>query len=561
MKNVKKLVAMLLATTATMSMVACGGNDGEGENVCEIKALISGYDVTWLDAAATAFNTAFKDEGYEVKITLKDSSINASQEILSPKRNTTDLYFEGNNINTLIEKSRSVLGSKGGALLEDLSDVLDGKAINAQGKEEGDTIRSRLDEKILAMCKYTGTLSGFDGYYGLPMGKSATGIYVNKKVLTQKGYSTDDLLTTDGLLKVVEELAPANPLDETQFFPVAWSGLKAPGYWDYLAQVLFAQYTGLENYDNFWDFIPATGTQEDNGYTVYSDQGILETLNVVEELENTDYAVPGTSSMDHIGAQARVFTGNSLLVVSGDWVYKEMEKDFGQYLNDVIPIKTPILSALGVKLGLCGSEHTEVENQVMESCANCESALKAIVKDIDGNTLTNEEIVANHTGASVEDVQIIRERRGYYLDQSGISIAIPSYANAKDVAKKFIRFLYSTDGAEIYQKNTHEWLYVKEIEKADTSALSEIDRLIYEKKNLDSSIGLRMDTSNVMRSQNTGMGLSPEYGSPLIYSNLAYSHSTNSNPSVTAEGAFEAGKRKAKNNWQDWLANAGLNQR
>ena len=561
MKTTKKVIAMLLAATATMSMVACGGNDGEGENVCEIKALISGYDVDWLDAAATAFNTAFKDEGYEVKITLKDSSINANQEILSPKRNTTDLYFENNNINTLIEKSRSVLGSNGGALLEDLSDVLDSKAINAKGEEEGDIIRNRLDEKILGACKYAGTLNGFDGYYGLPMGKSATGVYVNKKVLEQKGYTLDDFLTTDGLLNVVQELAPANPLDETAFFPVAWSGLKAPGYWDYLAQVLFAQYTGLENYDNFWDFIPTTGTQEDNGYTVYSDQGILEALNVIEELENTDYAVPGTSSMDHIGAQARVFMGNSLMVVSGDWIYKEMEKDFGQYLNDVVAIKTPVLSAVGVKLGLCGSEHAEVENQVMESCANCESALKSIVKDIDGNTLMNEEIAAKHTGVSVEDVQIIRERRGYYLDQAGISVAIPSYANAKDVAKKFLRFMYSTDGAKIYQQNTHEWLTVKEIEKADTSALSEIDRLIYEKKNLDSSIGLRMDTSNVMRSQNTGMGLSAAYGSPLIYSNLAYSHSTNGNPSVTAEIAFQAGKRTAKNNWNDWLANAGLNQR
>ena len=446
-------------------------------------------------------------------------------------------------------------------MLEDLSDVLDSKAINARGEEEGDTIRNRLDEKILGMCKYTGTLNGFDGYYGLPMDKSATGVYVNKNVLTQKGYTMDDLLTTDGLLNVVHELAPANPLDETVFFPVAWSGLKAPGYWDYLAQVLFAQYTGSENYDNFWDFIPTTGTQEDNGYTVYSDQGILEALNVIEELENTDYAVPGTSSMDHIGAQSRVFTGKSLIVISGDWIYKEMEKDFGQYLNNVIPIKTPVLSALGVKLGLCGNVHAEVENQVIGSCANCESALKSIVKDIDGNTLTDVEIATKYKGASVEDVQIIRERRGYYLDQTGISVAIPSYANAKDVAKKFLRFLYSTDGAKIYQHNTHEWLAVKEIKKADISSLSEIDRLIYEKKNLDSSIGLKMDTSNVIRSQNTGMGLSAAYGSPLVYSNLAYSHSSNSTPSVTAEIAFEAGKRTAKNNWNDWLSNAGLNQR
>lgn len=560
MRKFTRIMATALATISAFTMVACGGGKGEGENVCEIKALISGYDVEWLGEMVTAFNAAFKDEGYEVKVTLTDSDIGAAQEILSPKRNTTDLYFEGNNINTLIERSRSVLGRNGGALLEDLTDVLDSKAINAQGQEEGENIRDRIDPKVLEMCKYSGTLTGFDGYYGLPQTKSATGVYINKKVLVEKGYSTDDLLTTNGLLKVISELAPANPLDETAFFPVAWSGLKAPGYWDYLAQVLFAQYTGLTNYDNFWDFIPQTGTLEDNGYTVYSDQGILEALNVVEELENKDLAVPGTSSMDHIGAESRVFTGKSLMVVSGDWIYTEMKKDFGQYLNDVIAIKTPVLSSLGVKLCLCGKTHQELENETLNDCADCETLLKAIVKHIDDNTLTDEQI-ATEVGVSAEKVVTIRERRGYYFGQASVGIAIPSYANAKSVAKKFIRFMYSSDGIKIYQKNTHDWLAVSEIEKVDTSTLSEIDRLIYEKKNLDNSIALHADTSNVMRSQNLGMGLSPEHGSPLIYTNLAYSHSTTTNPTVTAENTFIAGKRKAKNNWQDWLANAGLNQR
>ena len=119
-KTLRKSLAMLLAGSSIFSMAACNNNETDS-NVCEIKGLVSGYGVDWLYAAEEAFNTAFKDKGYEVDVVLTDNDINAAQEILSPKRNTTDLYFESNQINNLIERSRSVLGAKGGALLEDLT--------------------------------------------------------------------------------------------------------------------------------------------------------------------------------------------------------------------------------------------------------------------------------------------------------------------------------------------------------------------------------------------------------------------------------------------------------
>ena len=554
-KTLRKSLAMLLAASSIFSMAAC--NNGETDsNVCEIKGLISGYGVDWLYAAEEAFNAAFKDKGYEVDVVLTDNDINAAQEILSPKRNTTDLYIESNQINNLIERSRSVLGSKGGALLEDLTDVFNSKAINLQGEEEGDAIISRLNEEFVRMCKYSGTLNGYDGYYGIGVYKQASGMYVNKTVLTQNGYTLDDLVTTDSLVKVVYELAPANPLDENEFFPISWSGLKAPGYWDYMTEVLFAQYSGKQNFDNFWDFIPQTGTLEDNGWQVYTDRGILEGFKVVEKLMNTDLSVPGTASMEHIAAQARVFTGKSLLVISGDWIYKEMEKDFNAYLNNVVPVKIPMVSALGVKLGLCGQTHSEGD-----VCADCDSILKSIVLDVDALTLSDAEIAQKHSTVSEATVATIRERRGYYLTHYGPSIYMPSYSNAKESAKMFLRFLFSSDGERIIQANTHEWSTADSIVEPDLESLSEIDRLIYTKKKADHVTEIRQDTSAVMRSQNTGYGLCPEYGSPGIYQNLAYSHSKNQNPSVTAKIAFEASIRKAQNSWLDWLANAGLNQR
>ena len=554
-KTFKKITAVALSTLLICGATGCGGgkvDNSTESNVCEVKAAVAGYGVEWLNESAAKFNEIFKAEGYEIKITLTDPNINLMNEIVQPKRNSTDMYFEYNRINDLIDKSRTVFKNNTEALLEDMTDVLNSKPIGTDKQEQGETLMNRLHKEDIDGYKYSGRLKGFDGYYGLPFTGGTTGVYVNEKTLTEKGYSLDDFLTTDSVIKMVKALAPADETDVNAFFPVSFSGSAAPGYWGYLYEPLLTQYMGAQWYNNMWSFTPSSGTQIENGYSVYAERGILEALKVVEELENRDYAVPGTSSMDHIGAQARVFTGRSLFMVSGDWIYKEMEKDYSQYLDDVIKIRTPVISALGVKLGLCGVSHNEGEK-----CDACEAKLKAAVKASDEGKTAAE--MASSVGISEDKASTIRTARGYYEGfGSNWAIAIPSYSNAKKVAKLFIRFLVSDEGQAIYSKNTYTFMAYSTTQ--DTSKMDKKRKAMYDFMYSDNCSPYYKNRNNPIRVLNGLSGnIFPGYGTESsVYASLSYSHKNEKNPLVTAEKIYNTCKDTVRINWNDYLITAGL---
>ncbi len=548
----KKILAIMLGVAMLFSVVACSDEVDNTEESKEIKIKIvkAGYDVTWLDKVVTEFNKTFTDEGYTAKVVLADTSIGALNEIKTPKRNDTDLYFEYNNVDELVKASRSILGADGGALLEDLSDVYNSKSIGLDKQEQGENIIDRMDTVDVDYCKYKGSLPGYDGIYAIPYQGGQMGICINTKVLTDKGYTLADLSTTNSLLSIVEALKPANITDQNGFFPVAWASSNAPGYWDYMAQVLFAQYTGKTNYENFWNFIPSTGTTEANGYDVYKDRGIYEALKVIEALTNNDYAVPGTSSMEHIAAQARVLNEKSLFVVSGDWFYKEMEKDYADKLDNVLRIKTPVVSALGIKLGLCGTAH-----EVGSSCATCESKLKEIVVAVDAGK--SVDTIATETSISKEKVQTIYEARGYVQnDMPSVVAYIPSYANAKAAAKTFLRFLYSDEMNDVYLSDTNVSLPIERVNALDMTKLDAKQKAMYE-----ISYGANVSNCYSYKSSavrvGSGMNFLSDSGDASKYRSLAYSHSAKGEQDL-AKKMFDDVYKDVSANWTTYLQQSGL---
>lgn len=568
MKNiVKKIIVLMLCLAFGLSMFACSKpyeiDDSKKSNVCKVKAVKAGYEVDWLTTIAEKFNQTFADEGYKVEIVLTDTSIDMMNEMLVPKRNYTDLYFEYNGVNKLVERSRGVLGKSGVALLEDLTDLYNSKAIGLDKKEQGKKIIDRYDSAVLSSCKYTGVLTGYDGIYTMYYQGGSGGVYVNKKVLADKGYSFDDLLTTDSMLNVVNALAPSVTEDadgdgtvdvldtDTPFFPIAWGGT-VPGYWNWLAQTLFAQYEGRDAYHDFWNFKPSQGTQIENGFEVYKDRGMYESVKVIEELSNRDYTVPGTSSFTHTAAQARVFNGTSLLMINGDWLYKEMEKDYGDKLQDVIAIKTPVISALGVKLGLCGTQHAEGV-----ICNNCEAKLKAIVKNVDLGK--DKNAIASENGVSAEVAERIIDARNYYLReiQDAFSISIPSYADAKDVAKLFIRFMFSDEMNDVYRSHTYVSLFPDRTNEPDKTKMSETEIALYDKLyNKDSKpIYQLRETALRVRTGLTSFFI--QGGDKYQYASLSYSHSQNPDDDRTKK-MLDEGYEILTTGWTEYVNQSGI---
>lgn len=570
MSKIKKLLMISLSAAVLLTSVGCGDKidpkpkEDTESKICEIKALKDGYDVDWLQPAVDKFNEIYKEQGYQVKIAMTDTSLNVLNEITTPKRNTTDIYFEHDNIEVLTNKSRSILKKNGVSLLEDLTDVFNSKAINENREEEGVlTIGERMADRTKEAFSYHGVLSGHRGLYALPYRRGSTGLYVNRKVLREKGYTVEELATTDGILKIIDELAPKTDPGTTgyekAFFPVAVAGKNAPGYNDFLAQPLIAMYEGKESYENLYEFIPDGGIdyQVDNGYKVYEKWGIYEALKFMEAFMNTDYCAPGYSSMEHTAAQARVFNGSSLFMVSGDWIYKEMEKDYGDKLDDVLPIKTPVLSSLGRKFGLCGKNHEE--SYEAEPCPECEAKLKQVVNLVDANKETAAKI-AEIVGVDENAVVEIRTRRNYSIRTiyPGAScVFMPSYSDAKTVGKLFLRFMFSDYIQNLFNSYSHGYLACEYNSPQDISGYNEREKAVYDMMNNEYTTTVFANEKSRIRVAN-GLSFYPQQGTMVAtYQGLLYSHRFE-DPLYTAKKIYEGNIVYAKNSWNDWVSVAGL---
>ena len=554
-----KFLAGLLACVTAFGVTACGKTpietgETDGKRI-EVKAVVAGYGVDWLTALASRFNEIYQAEGYEVVITQTDTQDFAKNEISYPKKCTTDIFFEYNNIDDLLNKSYSILKQKNTALLEDLSDVYNSPAIGADKQPEGKNIIDRMSPVIAENMKYHGTLKGFDGLYGIPWQGGYNGIYVNKVKLAELGFSTDNLLTTDDLKTVINACAPpkteAALTDPNGFFPVAWSQKVAPGYWDYMFQALMAQYEGTQSFENFVNFVPDEGTMNEKGYTVYEKRGILEALKVIEFLEDRDLCVPGTSSMDHVTAESRVATGKSLIVVAGDYMYKELEKDYSDYYENVTPIKWPVISALGVKLGLCGTTHA-----AGAECSACNAKLREVVKAVDAGK-TNDEIVAA-LGVNATQAAAVREARCQYMGGAGtVAASIPAYSDAKKGAKLFLRFMYSDEGMRIFRSKTYVDLQASyTVEPAD-SEFEFVQKMYERNKSNNVLVHDSYYNSPIRRS---GVAEFPKQETITnLFTQLSYTHSHGSpNAGFTPTEIYNDNISWVKANWTDYIRQAGL---
>ena len=108
-KIITRITGAALAFAMSISALGCGSNEGNLEGaeskVCEVKAVVAGYSTDWLTVAAQTFNEMYQEEGYQIDISLMDTDIGMRMELTTPKRNTTDLYFEYiDSINSMIEK-------------------------------------------------------------------------------------------------------------------------------------------------------------------------------------------------------------------------------------------------------------------------------------------------------------------------------------------------------------------------------------------------------------------------------------------------------------------------
>lgn len=431
MKIVKRiLVSLLVFTMVTACIAGCGSSTktGKGEGTSktdiEIKVWNSGLGTDWLDAMIEGFKKVHPE--YNVYYTASASEKAVTTAYGLADVDTTDLYMV-----TKIHDTSN---------MEPLNDLLNSTA-------DGDTkpLIEKFNESYLTMEKTSdGTI------YSITYGGGVVGIVYNKDFFKEAGI--EQLPRTTNELAIV-----CNTLSTKGITPLCH--FKLGGYWHFIEEDWYGQYEGVDNYLNFY--------QNPTKDLLLAKDGRYETLKAMEKFITPEYVLSGSNSSDHTTIQTKFLLGQAAMMVSGSWLANEMKSTEGA-LDNFVTMKLPVLSGITNKL-------TTVKK---------ESDLRKVIAAIDAVTDGEADITTYQKGADYEvDGITVSAADWDYLyaarntvtqNYAGHGAFIPTYSNAKEGAKEFIKFMYSDAGYQIYLDALHIELPMQlssgEVDKSDWNA-------------------------------------------------------------------------------------------
>lgn len=553
MKNVKKIIALMLAVLSLVGVFAGCGGDGNtvetnpnGEIAQGKTAIVAynsvGYGHQWLETIVEEFNKAYAEEGYKVELKISMAyENNPSLEIgKGAERNDTDMYLDAANLETLLEASDRTMRGEGAVLVDMKESVWNQPAIGFDKQEESKTVAERFTLNT-DYVYYNGKREDFHGgVYVLPTGMEqwSVGINVNPSVTAQYGYDANNLpRTTDEFNAMCEKIAETSK--DTGVYAYTWAGANASGYLAYLYYEYFAQYTGYENFMNFIETKPFTGATLDDikndGWKIYEDQGILEAFKAMEPIMKPKFSANGTASMDHMNAQHQLLTGKAAFMIMGDWLLAQMKDQYFEEASQCILMKTPVLSVIGTE---CGISDAELSNAV---------------KMIDEGK-NNEEIMAAISGLDAAETARIREARNIYGGGEAVirsGMAIPAYADGRDVAILFARFMCSEDAQRVIRNQGYK-INCYECESYDFEKETDYMKSVVANMNMGEGLYISMDNSlSIIRSNSNMLCFNhPTTGYPLVFKNMIM----DTTGIMNAQNLFELEKDYAKQYWSTWTA-------
>ena len=552
--NMKKILSLALAAVMLLGILAgCGGNtvvtNPDGSVAQGKKAIVAynsvGYGHEWLTILADEFNKMYADEGYEVELKISMANENnASLEIgKGAEKNDVDLYLDAYNLESVLDASNKTMRGNGAVLVDLTDSVWNKPAIGQNKQEESKTIAERflLDDTNL---KYDGVLEEFHGgMYVIPTGMEqwSTGIVVNPTVLAQYGYTTENLpKTTDEFNAMCAKIAETS--SQTGVYAYSWPGANAAGYLTYLFFEYFAQYSGAEALLNFSMTRPhSDATREEilsDGWKVYEDKGILEGFKAMEPIMKPEFSPKGSASMTHMDAQHQLLSGKAACMFIGDWLLYQMKEEYWEEASQCLMMNTPVLSVIGTECGITDAELSKAVGMVDED-------------------KTDDEIIAAIPGLDAAEVARIREARNIYCGgeinmRSGM--AIPAYADGRDVAILFARFLCSDYAQGVIRNKGYKFNCYECSDYSLETPTAYMDSVLANQDPGD-GIYVAMDSSLSLIRANSGMLYfnHPNLIQPITFKNMIL----DTTGQLTAENMFEMEKEYVKQNWSTWAAYIG----
>lgn len=410
-RNVKKMLALAIAGIMTIGCVAgCGkggsnkdNKDANSSTDIEIKYWQAGLGTVWLENLIEAFNEKYPEYNVYYSGTADNASIQAGFGFEDV--DTVDLYLS--TIKYDEEK------------LEPLNDVLD-TTIEGEGK----SIKEKFDPSYLALVKKG------DNYYNLTYGGGVEGFVYNKKLFEQAGIETIPR-TTDELGLV------CSTLDAMDIIPLCHCA--GDGYYSEMNEVWWAQYNGIDYYRDFY-----MNPSKDK---MLAKDGRYETIKVHEKINTPDYVLQGSNSENHIAMQTKFLQGKAAMMANGSWLANEMNAS--DKMDDFAMMKTPVISRIIDKLDTVKDDKNL--RKLISAIDNVTDGKEKIETYKDG-----ENYKIDGTAVSSKDWEYVKAARNMTpANYSGHAAFIPSYCNAKEGAKDFLRFMYSDEGYQIYLDSIH----------------------------------------------------------------------------------------------------------
>ena len=481
-KKIVKILALALAATSALPMVACGdGNNLGGTDTLQICVSDFGYGTDWAYALIDAFKEeAWVKEKYpDLKIELETNSHSsmAGNRLHNQKTSTTDLFFGSYHIDK-IDPSYLVNLTETVYLTE-----IPGKPGTLIWDRLPELVHNALYEPDYDYTEYEG--EQYPDYYGFKYVTMVYGWMYNKTLFEQIGPARGwEVPVTTGEMFAICEDIKTNGYDykvmgdnKHSNTPIMHTSVNG-GYAASQFPVYWAQYEGFEGYENYCNGYDPINEAE-GSEAIFQQVGRLRSLETIEETYK-NYAYYLSQETAFIDGQSQFLAGEGIFHWNGDYFTTEMQlfRDAARDSNGedyrIEMFKSPVLSQLLERLSFYKAEqpadagdfeysydsfyglpkpYKNLKKSNPAKAAEYDAVLAAVIREIDaGKTWDTAAKTYNGYEITKNDFDIIYEARTINLSR-GIpqqAAVIPATTPAKDVAIDFLRFFFTDEAIENY---------------------------------------------------------------------------------------------------------------
>lgn len=447
----KKKFMKLLSLTLSALMVlgaASGCNSKkakDGDEHLEIYVLNVGYGYEWADEMAKEFIELdwVKEKYPQVSYSLSyndDWDFATNRLEAGGTVNTADIMFSS-NLQRLYNTTKD-----GNPVLTDLNDLMNEKVM-------GEDVYYK--DKIYPDYLKVNVNPDTDHVMTVPWSSTMNAILYNQTIFESLGYEIP--VTTDEFINVLKQVKDRTP-DSVYGYDYAVIGCHNVNYWKNMFPVWWAQYEGLDGFNDYWNGVSEGKLSKD----VFKQTGRLKALEAMDEILDgrNGYIDASSGVYEFMEAQTNFLMGKGIFYCCGDWFDYEMRKIAPglkeHYDYNIRAMRTPVVSSI--------IEKTSIKN---------DAELAALIREIDAGKAYSQLTVS----VSEKDYKTVKAARNIADFGGGLlNAAIPSYATASELAMDFLRFMATDRANEIYVSTTKggSMGFIYDLEKNSPDAYEDI---------------------------------------------------------------------------------------